>query len=41
MLKWYKLKKFFSLDYYYVILRKDWRGTALFRGLFLRGVACL
>ncbi len=41
MLKWYKLKKFFSLDYYYVILRKDWRGTALFRGLFLRGVAML
>ncbi|MCM1031659.1 MAG: YihY/virulence factor BrkB family protein [Oscillibacter sp.] len=41
MLKWYKLKKFFSLDYYYVILRKDWRGTALFRGLLLRGVAML
>lgn len=41
MLKWYKLKKFFSLDYYYVILRKDWRGTALFRGLLLRGVAIL
>lgn len=41
MSKLYKLKKFFSLRYYYVILRKDWRGVALFRGLLLRGMAIL
>ncbi len=41
MLKLYKLKKFFSLDYYYVILRKDWRGAAFLPGLLLRGVAIL
>ncbi len=41
MSKLYKLKKFFSLRYYYAILRKDWRGVALFRGLLLRGMAIL
>lgn len=41
MSKLYKLKKFFSLRYYYAILRKDWRGGALFRGLLLRGMAIL
>lgn len=41
MSKLYKLKKFFSLGYYYAILRKDWRGVALFRGLLLRGMAIL
>lgn len=41
MSKLYKLKKFFSLGYYYAILRKDWRGGALFRGLLLRGMAIL
>ncbi len=39
MLKLNKLKKFFSLYYYYAILRKDWRGTALLRGLVLRVLA--
>ncbi len=41
MSKLYKLKKFFSLRYYYAILRKDWRGVALFRGLLFRGMAIL
>lgn len=37
----FKLKKFFSLDYYYAILRKDWRKAALSRGILLRGLAIL
>lgn len=36
-----KLKKFFSLDHYYAILRKDWQRSTLFTGILLRGLAIL
>lgn len=39
MLRSNRLKKFFSLNHYYAILRKDWRGTAFFSGLFFRILA--
>lgn len=35
----FKIKKFFSLDYYYAILRKDWPRSAWLRGILLRTLA--